>query len=142
MNPISPTSTDGVVNRAVRTWLRAEAVAFLVLSLVFYRLTAAPWWLFFALLLVPDLSLLAFLINPAIGARVYNIIHSYTLPLALAAAALLTNRTAALPYLLIWTAHVAMDRALGYGLKYPEAFGRTHLGVLGKRTAATLPQLD
>jgi hypothetical protein len=34
---------------------------------------------------------------------------------------------AAFAYVLIWTAHIAMDRALGYGLKYPTAFKSTHL---------------
>jgi len=27
----------------------------------------------------------------------------------------------------IWTAHIAVDRALGYGLKYPSRFDDTHL---------------
>jgi hypothetical protein len=137
MNLISPTSTDGITNRAVRAWLRIEALAILVLAVVLYRTIGAPWWMFFALLLAPDLSLLAFLINPAVGSRVYNTVHSYALPVALAIGVFLTHHSALLPYALIWTTHVAMDRALGYGLKYPEAFGRTHLGLLGKHA----PQL-
>jgi hypothetical protein len=28
---------------------------------------------------------------------------------------------------LIWLAHIGLDRALGYGLKYPTAFRHTHL---------------
>jgi hypothetical protein len=28
---------------------------------------------------------------------------------------------------LIWLGHIGMDRALGYGLKYPTAFKDTHL---------------
>jgi hypothetical protein len=28
----------------------------------------------------------------------------------------------------MWFAHIGMDRAIGYGLKYPTAFGDTHLG--------------
>ena len=132
MNPIAPTSTGGITYGSVRTWLRIESLAILFLSVVLYRETGAPWWLFFALLLAPDLSLLAFLIKPAVGSRAYNTVHSYALPVALAIAAFLTHHSAILPYALIWTTHVAMDRALGYGLKYPEAFGRTHLGLLGK----------
>jgi hypothetical protein len=88
--------------------------------------------MFFGLLLIPDLSMLAYLINPKIGAVFYNVVHSYFLPLALAAFAIAFDRTVMLPYLLIWTAHIGMDRLLGYGLKYPEAFGRTHLGFIGK----------
>jgi hypothetical protein len=33
---------------------------------------------------------------------------------------------------LIWLAHVGVDRALGYGLKYASAFGDTHLGRIGR----------
>ena len=28
---------------------------------------------------------------------------------------------------LIWTAHISMDRMLGYGLKYPASFKFTHI---------------
>jgi Domain of unknown function (DUF4260) len=31
------------------------------------------------------------------------------------------------------TAHIGLDRALGYGLKYSTAFGDTHLGRTGRR---------
>jgi hypothetical protein len=37
---------------------------------------------------------------------------------------------------LIWATHVGIDRALGYGLKYPSAFGDTHLGRIGRARAA------
>src|SRR3954470_22529461 len=34
---------------------------------------------------------------------------------------------------LIWFAHIGLDRALGYGLKYDDSFQHTHLGWIGKR---------
>jgi hypothetical protein len=34
---------------------------------------------------------------------------------------------------LILIAHIGLDRALGYGLKYSTAFGDTHLGRSGRR---------
>ncbi len=34
---------------------------------------------------------------------------------------------------LIWIAHIGLDRALGYGLKYSTGFGDTHLGRIGRR---------
>jgi hypothetical protein len=34
-------------------------------------------------------------------------------------------------------AHIGIDRALGYGLKYSAGFGFTHLGRIGKVTAKT-----
>jgi hypothetical protein len=33
----------------------------------------------------------------------------------------------ALQVRLIWLAHIGLDRAVGYGLKYPTAFKETHL---------------
>ena len=86
--------------------------------------------MFFGLLLVPDLSMLPYLINPRVGGAVYNVFHSYFSPLAVAAVAIAFYRAGLLPYILIWTAHIGMDRLLGYGLKYSTAFGRTHLGTL------------
>jgi hypothetical protein len=48
-------------------------------------------------------------------------------PLALAGLAVFGVRPTLLPYALIWTAHIAMDRLLGFGLKYPTRFQDTHL---------------
>jgi hypothetical protein len=33
---------------------------------------------------------------------------------------------------MIWLAHIGIDRALGYGLKYQAGFAFTHLGRIGK----------
>jgi len=33
---------------------------------------------------------------------------------------------------IIWIAHIGFDRSLGYGLKYADGFGYTHLGLIGK----------
>ena len=33
---------------------------------------------------------------------------------------------------MIWLAHIGIDRALGYGLKYGAGFTFTHLGRIGK----------
>ena len=32
----------------------------------------------------------------------------------------------------LWLAHIGIDRALGYGLKYATGFSYTHLGRIGK----------
>jgi hypothetical protein len=88
------------------------------------------WWPFFALLLTPDLAMLFYLINPKWGAAGYNIVHSYFLPMGLAGIAAVLGASGTLPYIFIWTAHIGMDRVLGYGLKYPTSFGTTHLGEL------------
>ena len=37
---------------------------------------------------------------------------------------------------MIWLAHIGIDRALGFGLKYSAGFGFTHLGRIGKGAAS------
>jgi hypothetical protein len=134
-------STDDSVSMAspmagshVQVFLRLEGLAAAALSAVFYQHTGANWWLFAALWLTPDLSMLGYLGGPKLGARIYNAIHSYVTPATLAVSALLFESPALLPYALIWINHIGVDRMLGYGLKYPAGFKWTHLGTLsGKR---------
>ena len=120
---------------SVRTWLRLEGLAVLVASLFFYRQQSASWLLFAVLFLAPDLSMLGYIAGPRIGAAAYNIVHSYLLPLIFLFVAVLTAHSTLIPYALIWTAHIGFDRLLGYGLKYPSAFGDTHLGRIGNQKA-------
>ena len=47
--------------------------------------------------------------------------------LALGAIGLLTHHELARALALIWAAHIGMDRALNYGLKYPTQFKDSHL---------------
>ncbi|MGA8037993.1 MAG: DUF4260 domain-containing protein [Candidatus Acidiferrales bacterium] len=128
------TSSSGAVVGAVKTWVRLEAVLVFLLSVLLYSRIGLAWKWFFVFFLAPDLSMLPYLANPRAGAISYNLFHNYALPLAVAAFCVAFQHPAVMPYILIWTAHIGIDRFLGYGLKYPEAFGRTHLGVLGKTT--------
>ena len=118
----------------VTNLLRLEGLAAAALSAVFYAQTGAGWWLFAALWLTPDLSMLGYLGGSNLGSRVYNAIHSYTTPAALAVTALLLQKPALVPYALIWINHIGVDRLMGWGLKYPTGFGWTHLGRLGKES--------
>lgn len=123
----------------VRFLLRLEGLAAAAISATFYARTGTGWWLFAALWLAPDLSMLGYLAGPRWGARIYNAIHSYVTPATLAVTALLLGASAPLPYALIWINHIGVDRLLGFGLKYREGFAWTHLGKLGARRNATPP---
>ena len=71
----------------------------------------------FLLILAPDLSMLGYLAGPRVGAIAYNLFHTLIGRRASSGAwflAMLTMQVA-----LIWLAHIAIDRALGYGLKLP-----------------------
>ena len=116
----------------VRVVLKIEAAAALVAAVWAYSRFDIGWPMFALLFLVPDLAMLGYLAGKRIGAACYNLAHSYATPAALAAIALALHARAVLPLLLIWVAHIAFDRLLGYGLKYVTAFGDTHLGRTGK----------
>lgn len=131
------TSSPGAVGGAPRVWLRLEGLAVLALAVLLHARGGHSWALFAALFLVPDLSFAAYLAGPRLGAMGYNAAHSYVGPVVAATVAILTGRPPVLAWL--WAAHIGFDRALGYGLKYPTAFGDTHLGSLGGRRAAAGP---
>jgi hypothetical protein len=120
-----------------RTWLRLEGAAVLAASVVAFSWQLGSWWLFAAAFLVPDLSMAGYLAGPAIGARAYNLVHSYVAPIFLAVYGIGIGRSDVVPWALIWFAHIGLDRMLGLGLKYDSAFADTHLGKIG-RSSPTL----
>ncbi len=69
--------------------LRFEGLAIAAISALFYARIGASWWLFAALWLTPDLSMLGYFAGPCWGARIYNAFHTYITPAALALCALL-----------------------------------------------------
>ncbi len=105
--------------------LRAEGLVCLAAGCMAYqRFWPGHWGLFAALFLAPDLSILAYLgKDKKLAATCYNALHSYLGPVALA----LAFWPVAGPYALIWICHIGFDRLMGYGLKFPSAFGFTHI---------------
>ena len=120
----------------VRYILRIEGLAVAAVAAVLYARTGASWWLFAGLWLAPDLSMLGYLISPCRGARVYNAFHTYTVPIVLGLMGWLFHARGLMPFALIWINHIGIDRLLGYGLKYSNGFGWTHLGIKAKATGA------
>ncbi len=97
-----------------------------------YAHFAGDWKWFAILFLAPDLSFLGYVFGPRTGAIAYNAAHSTIGPLAIGVAACIAGNSPLLATALIWLAHVGMDRALGFGLKYSSAFSETHLGRIGR----------
>jgi hypothetical protein len=122
--------TPAVAGRP-RLLLRLEGAALLIVAVVLYAWIDASWWLFAILFLIPDVSFAAYLVGPRFGAFAYNAVHTTLGPAALALAALSFGMPTALAIALIWAAHLGLDRALGFGLKYSAGFSYTHLGRLG-----------
>jgi hypothetical protein len=116
--------------------LRLEGLVVATVSAVLYARMGASWWLFAALWLAPDLSMLGYLTGrPCWGARIYNAFHTYLLPGLLALAALVLHAGGVLPFAVIWINHIGVDRLMGHGLKYSDGFGFTHLGRMGRARA-------
>jgi len=112
--------------------LRLEGFVALLLAVYIYARGDSSWLIFAGLFFVPDLSFSGYLAGPRVGAAIYNAGHSYAGPLVLALALLSVGISAV--WAVVWIAHIAFDRALGYGLKYPSAFADTHLGRIGEST--------
>jgi hypothetical protein len=122
----------GIPPRPITIALRVEGAVALIAGVSAYWVLGGNWWLFALLFLAPDLSMLGYLLGGQTGARVYNTVHTYTLPALLAALGYFSGAAWLVPLAAIWVAHIGMDRALGYGLKY-DAFGLTHLGLMGRK---------
>lgn len=123
----------GVARGSVTVLLRLEAGLALAAAIMAYRAMDGGWGMFAALFLVPDLSMLGYFANRRLGAIAYNVGHAYVSPAILAAAGFVAHMPTTYLWALIWVAHISFDRLVGYGLKYPEAFGATHLDWVGKR---------
>ena len=140
MTPISAsttTSTTGAVVGTPRRWLRLEGLAMFAAGTALYLVSGAPVLLLLPLLLVPDVSALGYLAGPRIGAFTYNLAHTWAAGIAVTG----LGAAIASPVLLlagaVLVAHTGMDRLAGYGLKYPTAFGDTHMGRIGRRPATS-----
>lgn len=82
-----------------------------------YLLAGGSGWMGLVLLLVPDLSMLGFLVGPKAGVGAYNAVHRPLLPTMLLVVAWLAHFHVASLVLMVWVAHIAMDRAANLGLK-------------------------
>ena len=127
-----------VTGRPLR-WLRLDGLVLLASALILFAATHQPWWLVPAVILLPDLFMLGYLRGTRVGAAVYNLGHAYPLPAAMSLAGAVWHHPLTLALGLLWLAHIGMDRALGYGLKFTSAFRDTHLGRIGRRVEVVEP---
>lgn len=130
MNETSPAT--GMVTGTVKLLLRLEGLTLFAGMVLLYAVWGGSWLVFAVLFLAPDLSFIAYLAGARTGATVYNAAHSYMAPMALMTAGFGLASPLMLSVAMIWLAHIGIDRALGYGLKYPAGFAFTHLGRIGR----------
>ena len=119
-------------------WLRLEgAVIFFIFIAFIIGNFGFSWWLVL-LFFAPDISFIGYALGTRAGAWIYNLAHSYVLPMILLAmsyfcANMIDFSIVGGNYIsLLWIAHIGFDRMLGYGLKETTGFSDTHLGRIGR----------
>jgi hypothetical protein len=115
-------------------WQRLEGAGVFVSALALFAALGdgIVWWLAAVLFFVPDISFVAYLAGPRIGALAYNLVHVYAFGAALLAIGVGLDAPVLTASGALWFAHAGFDRLLGYGLKSPEGFTVTHLGTIGR----------
>ena len=76
--------------------------------------------------------MVGYLASPRLGAITYNLGHSYLGPAVLLALTWVSDARWPAFLALTWAFHIAVDRLLGYGLKFTDRFRHTHLGEIGQ----------
>lgn len=110
-----------------RVLLRLEGLAVLGGAITLYGYQGYSWLAFAVFLLSPDVAMVGYALNPRLGALAYNVMHTSVLPISLGLVSFSLGSSLGLQLALIWLAHIGLDRAIGYGLKYESSFKDTHL---------------
>jgi hypothetical protein len=112
--------------------VKLEELALAGLGIFAFAGLGLPWWWFALLILAPDLSALGYLAGARVGAFAYNIAHHRGLAVLLIVFGILQSSVWwQLAGVMLFT-HSSLDRVFGFGLKYPDSFNHTHLGMIGK----------
>ena len=119
-----------------RTIALEEAAMFGLSIFLFDKLSFAWWW-YALLILTPDLSMLGYMVNTRVGALTYNFFHHKGVAIVVYMAGLYLQSEGLQLAGVILFGHSSMDRMLGYGLKYPDSFQNTHLGMIGNQKQKT-----
>lgn len=107
--------------------IRTEGLTAFLASLYFYNYFAGSWLLFIALFFAPDISLFGYLRDNKTGSVIYNSVHNYILAFVVIMSGIVMVNSNLTSIGLILSAHVGMDRFLGFGLKYPAGIKNTHI---------------
>ncbi len=120
----------------MKNLLKIEEFFLFGLALFLFSRLGYSWGWYILFFFAADLSMLGYLVNPRLGAWTYNLVHHKGVSVALYVLGTLLSA----PWLMfagtVLLGHSSLDRVFGYGLKYPDAFQNTHLGMIGKQSDA------
>ena len=113
------------------TILKLEELMMFVLGIYLFGLLPYEGWWFLVLILAPDIGMVGYLFGNTIGATVYNLFHHKGVAILVYLVGAYLSLSLLQLIGVILFAHSALDRTLGYGLKYNKGFKYTHLGEIG-----------
>lgn len=112
--------------------LKLEELGQFILSIILFSQLDYSWWIFPICILLPDLSMIGYLINTKTGACLYNFFHHKLVAIIIMISGFLLDNSLLILAGVILFGHSSMDRMFGYGLKFNDDFKNTHLGWIGK----------
>ncbi|MAX70095.1 MAG: hypothetical protein CMC76_03195 [Flavobacteriaceae bacterium] len=115
----------------MKTTLKLEELGMFILGIFLFNQLSYAWWWFLALILLPDIGMLGYLVSTKIGALTYNIFHHKGLAIATYFVGIYFEIELLQLVGVVLFSHASLDRIFGYGLKYKDNFKSTHLGQIG-----------
>ncbi len=116
----------------MKSVIKLEEATMFVASVIALYVYGNPWWVYLLLMIGPDISMFAYFFGPVSGGVFYNIFHHKGIAVVFGLIGILTQSQTFLIIAIILFGHSSLDRMMGYGLKYFDAFKHTHLGWIEK----------
>jgi hypothetical protein len=113
--------------------LKLEEAAMFGFSIYALSLFHVSWWVYLLLLIGPDISFVGYMAGNKVGAVCYNLFHHKGIAVAVFATGFILGDEWMQIIGIILFGHSSMDRMFGYGLKLPDGFKHTHLGIIGTK---------
>lgn len=107
--------------------IKLEELAIYIITTAFALHVNNNLIIYFLCILIPDISMVGYLINNKVGAYVYNFVHHKAFGITILGIGFLTENEILKYAGLILLAHSSIDRVLGFGLKYSDNFKHTYI---------------